>query len=42
MALALGQTAENEYRDDLHKISHRLLGQTGILFTNKNKADVLE
>lgn len=42
MSLALGSTKENEYRDNLHKVSRKLSGQMGLLFTNKTKEDVLE
>ncbi|XP_063417933.1 mRNA turnover protein 4 homolog isoform X1 [Mytilus trossulus] len=42
MALALGRTAEDEFKDDLHKLSKHLRGQTGLLFTNKTKEDVLK
>ncbi|XP_013383453.1 mRNA turnover protein 4 homolog [Lingula anatina] len=42
MALALGRTAEDEYRDDLHLLSKRLRGQMGLLFTNQSKKEVLE
>ena len=42
MSLALGSTKENEYRDELHKVSRKLSGQMGLLFTNKTKGDVIE
>ncbi|KAL3888625.1 hypothetical protein ACJMK2_000990 [Sinanodonta woodiana] len=42
MSLALGRTAQDEYRDNLHQISSHLRGQTGILFTNKTKKEVVE
>lgn len=42
MSLALGRTAEEECRDNLHKLSSQLHGQTGLLFTNKRKDDVLD
>lgn len=39
-SMALGRSAEDEYRDGLHKVSRRLQGQTGILFTNQKKEEV--
>ncbi|XP_053382630.1 mRNA turnover protein 4 homolog isoform X2 [Mercenaria mercenaria] len=42
MSLALGRTHTDEYRDNLHEISKNLKGQTGLLFTNKTKDDVIE
>ena len=42
MAVALGKTAEDEFRDNLHKVTKRLWGQHGLLFTNRSKEDVLE
>ena len=42
MAIALGRSAQDEYRDNLHKVSKRLQGQCGLLFTNKNKEEVLD
>lgn len=41
MALALGRTQEDEYKDNLHKLSNQLRGQSGLLFTNKSKKEVL-
>lgn len=41
MARALGKTPEEEYRDNLHKISERLKGQCGLLFTNSSKDEIL-
>lgn len=41
MALALGRTQEDEYKDNLHKLSTQLRGQSGLLFTNKSKKEVL-
>ncbi|XP_062578020.1 mRNA turnover protein 4 homolog, partial [Saccostrea cucullata] len=41
MSLALGRTKEDEYKDNLHKLSSQLRGQTGLLFTNKSKKEVL-
>ena len=42
MSLALGRTEEDEYRDGLHKLSSQLHGQTGLLFTNKSKSEVIK
>ena len=42
MSLALGRTTTEEYRDSLHEISKNLKGQTGLLFTNKTKDEVIE
>ena len=42
MSLALGRSISDEYRENLHKICSHLKGQTGLLFTNKTKEDVLE
>jgi len=42
LGVALGRTPEDEYRDNLHKISSRLWGQTGLLFTNAQKDEVLK
>lgn len=41
MALALGRTQEDEYKDNLHKLSNQLRGQSGLLFTNKSKKEVI-
>lgn len=42
VAFALGRSVEEEYQPNLHKLSKRLIGQMGLLFTNKKKAEVLE
>ena len=42
MSLALGRTEADEYRENLHHICSQLKGQTGLLFTNKSKKEVLE
>ncbi|KAK3087433.1 hypothetical protein FSP39_005866 [Pinctada imbricata] len=42
MCLALGRTDGEEYKDNLHKLSSQLRGQTGLLFTNKSKEEVLK
>ena len=42
MGVALGRTPEDEFRENLHKVTKQLWGQHGLLFTNRNKEDVLE
>ena len=42
MAIALGKSADDEYKDNLHTISAELKGQTGLLFTNKTKKEVVQ
>ncbi|XP_064597695.1 mRNA turnover protein 4 homolog [Liolophura sinensis] len=42
MSLALGRSPQEEYRESLHQISRQLKGQTGLLFTNTTKEDVLK
>ena len=42
MAKALGNTEEEEYNDQLHKVSLCLRNQCGLLFTNETKENVLE
>ena len=42
MAHALGKSEETEHRKNLHKISELLVGQCGLLFTNKEKEEVYE
>ncbi|ELU10513.1 hypothetical protein CAPTEDRAFT_156508 [Capitella teleta] len=41
MSFALGQTPETEYRDALHKLTRKLQGQVGLLFTNSTKEEVI-
>ncbi|KAF6019743.1 MRTO4 [Bugula neritina] len=41
MAVALGRTAEDEYKDNLHHICSELKGQMGLFFTNSTKEEVL-
>ncbi|XP_059144649.1 mRNA turnover protein 4 homolog [Physella acuta] len=41
MQLALGRTADEEYRENLHKLTQHLQGQTGLLFTNSKEKEVL-
>ncbi|KAI8764402.1 mRNA turnover protein 4 [Biomphalaria glabrata] len=42
MQLALGRTADEEYRENLHKLTQSLQGQTGLLFTNSTEKEVLD
>nr|XP_053642915.1 mRNA turnover protein 4 homolog [Cherax quadricarinatus] len=42
MALALGRTPEEEISDNLSKVSQKLVGQCGLLFTNSTKEEVLD
>ncbi len=42
MALALGRGPEDEYKDNLHKLTKSLQGQTGLLFTNSTQEEVLK
>ena len=42
MMLALGRGVEDEYKDNLHKVSRQLAGQRGLLFTNKSKDEVVQ
>lgn len=41
MGFALGRGSEDEYKDNLHRISKKLKGQTGLLFTNQTKDEVV-
>ena len=42
MALALGRTPEEELRPGLHHVAEALLGNVGLLFTNKSEAEVVK
>ncbi|XP_068146829.1 mRNA turnover protein 4 homolog [Drosophila tropicalis] len=42
MQIGLGRTKAEETETDLHKLSKRLTGQVGLLFTEKSKKEVLE
>lgn len=42
MQLALGKSKEDEVHDNLHKLSKRLIGQCGLLFTNRSKQEVVD
>ena len=39
--IALGRTEEEEYKENLHLISQRLGGDSGLLFTSRSKPEVL-
>ncbi|KAJ2636830.1 mRNA turnover and ribosome assembly protein [Coemansia sp. RSA 1287] len=41
MAKALGNTPEEELKDNLHKIAQALVGDVGLLFTNLSSEDVV-
>ena len=38
--VALGKSEEAEYKDGIHKISEQLVGEVGLLFTNRNASEV--
>ena len=40
MMLALGRSLSDEYKDNLHRVSKRLRGEVGLLFTNRTKEEV--
>ena len=40
--VALGRSPEEEVRDNLHHLSKRLEGDTGLLFTSRTKEEVIE
>jgi len=42
LGLALGKSKADEYKDGLSEVSGRLWGQTGLLFTNSSKQEVLD
>jgi len=42
VALALGKDAKSEMLQDVHKISERLQGECGLLFTSRKESDVME
>ncbi|TCD70888.1 mRNA turnover and ribosome assembly protein [Steccherinum ochraceum] len=42
MAKALGNTAEEEHKEGLHKIAQQIKGQVGIMFTNSPPSEVVE
>lgn len=41
MAMALGRSAEEEYKPNLHKLGQQIKGQRGLLFSNKPTEEVL-
>jgi len=40
LSIAFGLGPETEYRTNLHKLTQWLVGNVGVLFTNRSKADV--
>jgi len=42
IGVGLGRGPEEEIRDDIHKISERMSGQRGLLFTNNTKEEVVK
>jgi len=42
IGVGLGRGPEDEIKDDIHKISERMRGQRGLLFTNNTKEEVLK
>lgn len=42
MQLGLGKSKEDESHENLHRLSKRLVGQCGLLFTNRSKQDVTD
>jgi len=40
MSLALGRIKEEEYQENLHRVSKKLSGQCGLLFTNRSIEEV--
>ena len=42
MAVALGRSKEDSYKDNIFKLSRRLTGTCGLLFTDKSKKEVKE
>ena len=42
MALALGRSSQDEPHENIHKLSAQLKGQCGLLFTKRDKQDVVE
>eukprot|EP00118_Oscarella_pearsei_P028234 m.1734 g.1734 ORF g.1734 m.1734 type:complete len:227 (+) comp7768_c0_seq1:266-946(+) len=41
MAIALGKTAEEERKENLHQLSEKLKGSVGLFFTNQSKDHVI-
>merc|ERR1712133_51229 len=42
MALGLGKTKENEYKENLHLIAKRLTGENVLMFTNEAEEDIVK
>lgn len=42
MKVALGRSKEDAYADELYRLSNDVKGNTGLLFTNKSKQEVIE
>lgn len=42
MCLALGKSKDDELKANLHEVSNKLRGQTGLLFTNDSPLDVIK
>merc|ERR1712212_1102413 len=40
--IALGKSNENEYKDGLHQVSEKLIGEVGLLFTNRDAQTVID
>jgi mRNA turnover protein 4 len=38
----MGRSPESEYKENIHKVAPFLLGNVGLLFTNKSKEEVLK
>jgi len=38
--IALGKSEEAEYKDGIHKVSEQLIGEVGLLFTNRDSKEV--
>ena len=41
LARALGRNKEEEYGDNLHKLTSHCIGEIGLLFTNREKEEVV-
>lgn len=42
ISLALGRNAESEYLESIHKVTPYLIGNIGLLFSNRSKEEVIE
>ena len=42
MQVALGKSEEDEFKGNLHQISELLVGNVGLLCTNKTKEEVID